>query len=232
MSWAARRRTSRIEDEAYCLMGLFSVNMPLLYGEGILAFRRLQEEILINSGDDSIFAWGSIPSSVPTSYYLHPSMLAYSPRAFVGCAGIKRKPPNAKILFETTNQGMMILIHRSQHRETLDKVVKLDHKDTSAYFVANRKHIGLAVPLSCYREQFSQKTHSFCLRLIVSGGVWYRIGVTSHSDLTDWQDEEFGNVAYDNDYVRLYVWNLKPHQSSNDAGLSIESNVEFLQLSV
>ncbi|KAI1611705.1 heterokaryon incompatibility protein-domain-containing protein [Exophiala viscosa] len=33
MSWAARRRTSRIEDAAYCLLGIFGVNMPLLYGK-------------------------------------------------------------------------------------------------------------------------------------------------------------------------------------------------------
>jgi hypothetical protein len=46
MSWAARRQTSRVEDLAYCLMGIFNVNMPLLYGEGERAFLRLQEEIL------------------------------------------------------------------------------------------------------------------------------------------------------------------------------------------
>jgi hypothetical protein len=46
MSWAARRQTSRVEDLAYCLMGIFNVNMPLLYGEGDRAFLRLQEEIL------------------------------------------------------------------------------------------------------------------------------------------------------------------------------------------
>ncbi|KAK4627149.1 Vegetative incompatibility protein HET-E-1 [Fulvia fulva] len=34
MSWAPRRKTTRVEDEAYCLLGLFDVNMPLLYGEG------------------------------------------------------------------------------------------------------------------------------------------------------------------------------------------------------
>lgn len=42
MSWVARRRTSRPEDIAYCLMGLFQVNMPMLYGEGENAFIRLQ----------------------------------------------------------------------------------------------------------------------------------------------------------------------------------------------
>ena len=33
MSWAARRTTTRLEDEAYCLLGLFDLNMSLLYGE-------------------------------------------------------------------------------------------------------------------------------------------------------------------------------------------------------
>lgn len=58
MSWAAHRQTSRTEDIAYCLMGLFDVNMPLLYGEGEKAFIRLQEEISKVTGDNSLFAWG------------------------------------------------------------------------------------------------------------------------------------------------------------------------------
>ena len=58
MSWAAARQTTRVEDEAYCLMGLFGVNMPTLYGEGQKAFYRLQEEIMKTSTDTSLFAWG------------------------------------------------------------------------------------------------------------------------------------------------------------------------------
>ncbi|KAJ4317431.1 hypothetical protein N0V84_007337 [Fusarium piperis] len=46
LSWAATRKTTRLEDQAYSLMGLFDVNMPLLYGEGNKAFLRLQMEIL------------------------------------------------------------------------------------------------------------------------------------------------------------------------------------------
>lgn len=57
MSWAAERRTERQEDIAYCLMGIFDVNMPLIYGEGMKAFIRLQEEILKASEDHSLFAW-------------------------------------------------------------------------------------------------------------------------------------------------------------------------------
>jgi hypothetical protein len=57
MSWAAKRKATRVEDMAYCLLGLFDVNMPPLYGEGEKAFLRLQLEILKTSDDESIFAW-------------------------------------------------------------------------------------------------------------------------------------------------------------------------------
>ncbi|KAF5340105.1 hypothetical protein D9758_013157 [Tetrapyrgos nigripes] len=32
MSWAALRETTRLEDQAYCLMGIFGVSMPPIYG--------------------------------------------------------------------------------------------------------------------------------------------------------------------------------------------------------
>ncbi|PMD13092.1 HET-domain-containing protein, partial [Hyaloscypha hepaticicola] len=58
MSWAAHRQTTREEDIAYCLLGIFNINMPLLYGEGqTRAFGRLQEEIMKRTEDHSILAW-------------------------------------------------------------------------------------------------------------------------------------------------------------------------------
>lgn len=42
MAWAANRQATRLEDIAYSLMGIFNVNMPMLYGEGRKAFIRLQ----------------------------------------------------------------------------------------------------------------------------------------------------------------------------------------------
>lgn len=83
MSWAARRKTTRLEDEAYCLMGLFGVNMPLLYGEGSNAFMRLQLEIIESTNDESIFAWKLAVSS---------GLLAGSPTAFVDSGRIRRLP--------------------------------------------------------------------------------------------------------------------------------------------
>ncbi|KAH8596616.1 heterokaryon incompatibility protein-domain-containing protein [Bisporella sp. PMI_857] len=57
MSWASHRNTSRVEDMAYCLLGIFDINMSLIYGEGTKAFTRLQEEILkSNLEDHTLFA--------------------------------------------------------------------------------------------------------------------------------------------------------------------------------
>ena len=46
MSWADNRETTREEDKAYSLLGIFDVYMPLIYGEGRdHALTRLREKI-------------------------------------------------------------------------------------------------------------------------------------------------------------------------------------------
>ncbi|KAI6107093.1 heterokaryon incompatibility protein-domain-containing protein [Pisolithus croceorrhizus] len=84
MSWAANRKTTRVEDRAYSLLGLFDVNMPMLYGEGRKAFQRLQLEIIRASSDHSIFAWN--PRALTSSYA---SILAEDPGWFRGCHDIE-----------------------------------------------------------------------------------------------------------------------------------------------
>ncbi|KAK0639376.1 heterokaryon incompatibility protein-domain-containing protein [Cercophora newfieldiana] len=61
MSWATDRETTRPEDLAYSLLGIFDVQMPLIYGEGAeKSFLRLQHHILEQDGDDdTLFAWRS-----------------------------------------------------------------------------------------------------------------------------------------------------------------------------
>ncbi|KAL6918958.1 hypothetical protein FSST1_002984 [Fusarium sambucinum] len=84
MSWMTKRETKMPEDLAYCLLGIFDVNMPMIYGEGHKAFQRLQEEIMNQSDDSSLLSWG----------YEHPyshwhsqekSLLAPRPSLFRGC---------------------------------------------------------------------------------------------------------------------------------------------------
>lgn len=91
MSWAALRKTTRIEDTAYSLLGLFDINMPLLYGEGSKAFMRLQHEILqAQENDESIFAWTDAKR-------YHCGLLAPSPAAFALSGNIVSvKNPNSQ----------------------------------------------------------------------------------------------------------------------------------------
>lgn len=109
-SWASGRKTSRIEDEAYCLLGLFGVSIPLLYGEGRRAFRRLQEELMRVSDDQSIFAWSSadeIAHNQPHPTYR--GLLASSPAAF-GASGhiIRGKSDYSSPPYSITNKGISI----------------------------------------------------------------------------------------------------------------------------
>lgn len=91
MSWAARRNTTRVEYRAYCLLGIFSVNMPLLYGEGSRAFIRLQEAIMKETDDQSIFAWAKADTDTEKEHLS--GLLADSPASFHESIGIRPLPP-------------------------------------------------------------------------------------------------------------------------------------------
>ena len=46
MGWVVKRKTSLAEDKAYCLLGIFGVFLPVIYGEGEdYAFGRLRREV-------------------------------------------------------------------------------------------------------------------------------------------------------------------------------------------
>lgn len=108
MSWASGRTTTRLEDTAYCLMGIFGISMPMLYGEGDKAFRRLQEEIMKTSDDHSLFAWsGWSPRNAANG------LLAASPASFRGCGNILRPPsPSTPVGAITLNsKGISLEAH-------------------------------------------------------------------------------------------------------------------------
>ncbi|OHE99496.1 hypothetical protein CORC01_05296 [Colletotrichum orchidophilum] len=93
MSWAANRVTKRREDIAYCLLGIFGVSMPMIYGEGDQAFGRLQEEIMRRNTNDSILAWNLSNTELdwgsqgPTKA-VSGGILATSPSAFANSGDI------------------------------------------------------------------------------------------------------------------------------------------------
>ena len=98
-SWAAQRKTTRTEDVAYCLMGLFDINMPLLYGEGAKAFIRLQHEIIKVSDDESIFAWCEGDN-------LSSGVFASSPLAFIDSGDIIGDTKLHRRPYMMTNKGL------------------------------------------------------------------------------------------------------------------------------
>ena len=137
MSWAASRKTTRVEDRAYSLMGLLDVNMPMLYGEGKKAFHRLQLEIIRSSNDQSIFAWGwteGIPEDMRPG-----SILADDPSFFGSCSyleplnheefihTLKRSFPNVELpsidpdcfdTFPITNRGIHMWMVLRPYRDS------------------------------------------------------------------------------------------------------------------
>lgn len=113
MSWASNRETSRPEDVAYCLLGIFGVNLPLLYGEGSQAFIRLQEEIIRRSNDQSLFAWSFKPDKTRSVSVTNVNGLAFSPAYFHDSGDIVpfRRHSEAKPT-SMTNTGVEIsLLH-------------------------------------------------------------------------------------------------------------------------
>lgn len=116
MSWAAKRETSRPEDIAYCLLGIFGVNMPMIYGEGENAFVRLQMQIANEVNDLSLFAWranfGNPEDSLITPHtrpQLYRGVLALHPSEFLRSDELFTKnDPRFNPEFSITNKGLRI----------------------------------------------------------------------------------------------------------------------------
>lgn len=111
LSWAAHRKATRTEDIAYSLFGIFNVNLPLLYGEGKKAFTRLQEEIIRQTHDHSIFVWSSTNElqfkASQTTMAL--PLLANSPRDFEACQHVFTRSDDDDIRpYALTNIGLEI----------------------------------------------------------------------------------------------------------------------------
>lgn len=110
LSWASRRSTTRIEDQAYSLIGLFDITMPLLYGEGHEAFTRFLGEIIGKYPDHSFFA----------SQLRYVDFLPRSPKEFcdsrnvvIGNSPQLQKhytPVSHSYPFQLTNTGLQITL--------------------------------------------------------------------------------------------------------------------------
>ncbi|OTA86446.1 hypothetical protein M434DRAFT_48293, partial [Hypoxylon sp. CO27-5] len=110
MRWAAERETTRPEDMAYCLLGIFEINMPMLYGEGNKAFLRLQEEICKQTNDLSLFAWTTQAGHASSLFDKYRGIFATHPCEFAGFQGIERQSGGGTFQGElaVTNKGLRL----------------------------------------------------------------------------------------------------------------------------
>lgn len=127
MSWAAGRHSTRIEDVAYSLLGLFGINMPLLYGEEEKAFLRLQAEIVSSCPDTTILAWvlaakEDRPDEIEESSGIggdeevdgdilaspFSGVMASSPGLFCACGRTKRLLDQSSFDFSMSNRGIKL----------------------------------------------------------------------------------------------------------------------------
>jgi Heterokaryon incompatibility protein (HET) len=146
MSWAANRKTTRIEDRAYSLLGLLNVNMPLLYGEGNRAFIRLQEEIMKVSTDETLFAW-RMP--VVESRSIQPTGLLAGSLDYFASSGRITKTTNItrRIHSMVTNKGLRMEIMLPEAAELLEAI---DMTQCSNIMYSEKVYIGV---LNCVDEQ-------------------------------------------------------------------------------
>jgi hypothetical protein len=135
MSWASRRQTTRVEDLAYCLLGIFDVAMPMLYGEGAKAFIRLQEEIMKKDDDHTIFAWGYGSTSVVPNR--SEGYFAKSAAVFAGCSQLHSyRPSGSKSSHHViTNKGLLIDMSVLQ-LVTGEYIGQLNCTDLRRHFIA------------------------------------------------------------------------------------------------
>ncbi|UNI23590.1 hypothetical protein JDV02_009400 [Purpureocillium takamizusanense] len=137
MSWAAARQTTRVEDMAYCLLGIFDVNMPMLYGEGPRAFLRLQEEIARESNDLSIFAWRTAEASRQHSGVFAAAPTDFAQSGSVQLAGDTVYSPE----FLLTNKGLRMNVNLySGKGDTY--LLKLNCEETTA---SGKQPVGILI---------------------------------------------------------------------------------------
>lgn len=179
MSWASTRETTRPEDVAYCLLGLFGVNMPLLYGEGSTkAFIRLQKEILAQEPDYSLLAWSGPHTQWRVSVDPTP-VLASRPQQFNRemeltivdlqpnrvVSTCMRKPPSSVVRWEDLIFNPGLVPHTSRPKWLKDALEAKDiplHRFQKYYVVKDPMNVtnrGLHARLHTYQILIDNAPH-------------------------------------------------------------------------
>ena len=219
MCWASKRQSTRIEDRAYSLLGLFNISLPILYGEGLRAFTRLQEKIIRTSVDHTIFAWDLTASD-------HSGLFADSPNAFANLSKIRKMAaedymekfnlPSPRIDYALTNNGLEIL---------LPYLVSYNHVSLHAAFLA------------CYYEDSGKSVVLYLRRSLHHrlSDFFFRTKLSSHSlgDEYILQNFDKGKTALGKVLIRMpekpwarAIRPLLPEEIAKPSNLSNELDIK------
>jgi hypothetical protein len=185
MSWAAGRTTTRTEDVAYSLLGIFGVNIPMLYGEGRQAFIRLQQEIIKSSDDESIFAWG-FRQNQGEKY----SLFAFSPADFANCGNLLPFVPAGvkSSHYSLTNKGLHI--EMSICDLSIGGGTSVGRLNCSSFDERGSKSISLPLIRSTEGESTFSRVRG-CPPILIPSSLFAqstRTQVYLHQCLADWVD--------------------------------------------
>lgn len=161
MSWMASRVTTEEEDTAYCMLGIFDLNMELLYGEGKKAFTRLEELIVTKSSDESIFAWRS-------PKFESAGLLAPWPDCFRDSGDVVLRPDKisyARADFQMTGQGL-------RFPAPMYLVYDVEQKTIAHALGAKKKVVEMA--MQCWTGD-EREPRAIVLYLNKVGGYWKRV---------------------------------------------------------
>lgn len=200
MSWVSSRTTTRTEDQAYCMLGILGVYIPLLYGEGQNAFRRLQEELIKISDDETIFAHSG------------PKLLAFCPQEFSSGHDLTILKKDKSTPYSITNAGLHIHM----------RVLKLD-VDAGSTYDQGVSALGI---LNCHHNNDTSRNRYLALPLVITGmDSTYRRAPSS----LQWVDvNQATSVEYQTIFIQLQAVQISRITLLEDYDLSqYSSQVHF-----
>jgi hypothetical protein len=232
MRWASKRQTTRPEDGAYCLLGIFNVHMPLLYGEGSNAFRRLQEEIAKRSSDLSLFAWqagtnasrytGLFASSAAFFSLFQRPIEPLRNEFTITNTGLRAQPDEGFIMFKDEERifyGWPLLI--SEHRISYVVLLRLG---TNRFLRTNEIHGGM-ISRPADDSKLAAFRYQNCYILLDS---------IPHSDLVSGMRREFtifwAQVNFESEIEQVQVLDAVPQSNWNVVSRNIAQEPTALLL--
>ncbi|KAF9223976.1 hypothetical protein BS17DRAFT_89308 [Gyrodon lividus] len=182
LRWVAHRETTKVEDMAYSIMGLFGISIPILYGEKQWAFARLQRELVRLTNDPVLFDWTGQPSKLNT-------LLAGGPSGFYDPASVH--PEHTRVITqEDCQNGKYVL-------ETLQTLMKGLPQERA---VINGK---MKLPMLLYLvsqiqcEEVEEGVHRYCMKAPGLGAI--SVCSPDNLDEVDEEDDQEGHAEQEGD---------------------------------